>query len=269
MSNEGLVGMLMAAQGMGGFRAGTATMSLFSQFAGGRMTAQVAKELHGLGLVGNYETIRGGGVQFDKGALNTPFIKQLLIDPLAGMGTLRDTLGKHGIEGDAMNTEIFKIFGRQTTQRLASDFLTNLETMIAERTRTMHGQDLDEQYKTRQEQDYDTNIRNVDIAWQNFMSVIGAPLTIKAIGYLQQITIAIDSWTAKVEKMNPGTIVRIAEAIGVLGLTLIGAGAVAIIAALGPAGWIVLGIGSLAAALAAFKPEAFNSFIHGIETLIG
>jgi hypothetical protein len=99
------------------------------------------------------------------------FGKALLTDPLSAMTILRGALGAHGIEGaDDQNKEIFKIIGRQTTERLVSDFLTNLTQMIAERGRIFGAQGLDAQNETREQQDYDRNIRDVEASWQNFMT---------------------------------------------------------------------------------------------------
>lgn len=85
--------------------------------------------------------------------------------------------------------------------------------------------------------------------WTNLMDALGAPLVKTATENLKKINeqmAGFSQWAGKPE--NADTVRRIGEGIIILGGALLGAGAVAIIAALGPAGWLVLGIGALAAA---------------------
>lgn len=266
MTDEGMLGMLIASQQMGGFRAGTSVMSLFSQFAGGKMTQPVAEELRKLGLVGTYhQTGRGGALSWDKGALDTDFTRSLGKDPLGAIEILRKALTAHGITGEEQTKEIFKIFGRQTVQRLMNDLMTNMESMVAERGRIMNAQGLDQANKTQEDQSYDRNVHDLETAWHNLMAEVGNAATPAAIGVLQKMTGSIKSLTDTLVSMGPDKLRHFAEGIAIVGAALTAAGGVALIAALGPAGWIVLGIGALAAAVRAFLPDEFQKCIDGFK----
>jgi len=127
MTDEGLMSMAMAAQGMGGFRSGTAMTSLYQQMIGGKMTQYAAQELSGLGLVGkDYEVTKGGHIVWGKGALDTPFTRMVQKDPLKAADMMRDALEKGGYTSiETQVPELFKMLGRQTTQRLMHDFMRN------------------------------------------------------------------------------------------------------------------------------------------------
>ncbi len=267
MSGDGMLGMLMASQQMGGFRVGTSTMSLFSQFAGGKMTKPVAEELHRLGLVGDFDVEKGGGVKFHKGALDTDFTKQLRKDPLSSINTLRSAMSAHGIEGEKQGEEMFKIFGRQTVQRLMTDLMLGMENMVAERGRIKGAQGLKQQNDTRDDHDYDTNLHNMQEAWHNLMMELGNPLTKSAIDILHKATDGIQYLTGEVVKLGPEKIRAIGEGIAIFGAALVGAGGVALVLALGPAGWIVLGIGTLIGIVKAVDPTIFSQVASGVTSV--
>jgi hypothetical protein len=69
MTDKGLLSMGIVSQAMGGFKAGTALMSGFSQLVGGIMTQWRAKLLQDMGFVGGFEVNKGGHLSWDKGAL--------------------------------------------------------------------------------------------------------------------------------------------------------------------------------------------------------
>jgi hypothetical protein len=89
--------------------------------------------------------------------------------------------------------------------------------------------------------------------WENLMRSIGAASLGDSTKALASVNSLLTSLT-KFADANPAAMESIAAGIATLGVTLAGAGATAIIAALGPAGWLVLGIGTLAAVLEASKP---------------
>ena len=63
---------------------------------------------------------------------------------------------------------------------------------------------------------------------------------------------------------HPTAMKIIGEGIAALGVAMVAAGGVAIMAALGPAGWLVLGIGALGIAIANFE-AGWKAFIHQFD----
>ncbi len=256
MSDEGLMTMAMVAQGMGGFRAGTAMTSLYQQFVGGTMTEPRAKELHRLGLIGDYEVGRGGHLVFGNSALNTPFAQAMSSDPGRAAALLQQSLSAHGFTDiESQTKELFLILGRQTTQRIVSDLIRNLPQMMAERGRMEGAQGLDAQAQTRNAEDYIAVEHNLQSAWENLMQAVAGPNASAAIGVMHAMTDSLNWMTDGVRKIDPQTLQNIGIGIGVLGGALIGGGAIALAAALGPVGWFGAGIIALGAAVAIWKPE--------------
>lgn len=256
MNDDGLMAMLMAAQQMGGPRAGTALTSMYQQFQGGTMTEARAKELRRLGLIGDYDVGRGGHLTFKPGALDTDFARSLEKNPLDAMKLLQGAMRSHGFESiEAQTKELFMILGRQTTQRLVSDFIRNLPNMASEQGRLKGGQGLDAQAQTRNTEDYSVVEHNMHQAWQNLMEALGGPQSKAAISVMGQITGALNGMTAAVRATNPETLAAIGKGLLVLGGALTAGGAVALVAALGPAGWIAGGLVAAGAAVIAFKPQ--------------
>jgi hypothetical protein len=265
MSDDGMIAMMMAAQGMGGHRAGTAMTSLYQQMIGGTMTESKARELNRLGLLGGDYTVgKGGHVKFNRGALDTEFGTALGSDPLKASQLLIKAMEAHGLKGtEAQTKELFSLIGRQTAQRLLSDFIRNLPQMLAERGRIEGGQGLEAQARTRNETDLTTAEHNMSAAWKNLMEAIAGPNAIAAIGVMNRVTAGLNSLTDSVRGMNPDTLVNLAKGVAILGVSLTGAGAVALLAAIGPAGWVAAGIVGAAAAFIAFK-EPFDAWVKAV-----
>jgi hypothetical protein len=89
--------------------------------------------------------------------------------------------------------------------------------------------------------------------WNDLMRTVGAASLGDATKALTSVNSLLASLT-KFAEANPAVMESLAAGIATLGVAFAGAGATAIIAALGPAGWLVLGIGTLAAVLEASKP---------------
>jgi hypothetical protein len=261
MTDEGLMSMAMVAQAMGGFRSGTAMTSLYQQIVGGKMTQYAAQELQGMGLVGGYSVGQGGHVLWDKGALDTPFSQALSKDPLAATEILRKAMESHGFTSiETQIPELFKMLGRQTTQRLVHDFLRNEPQMFGERGRMMKGAGVAEQLSIANATDYERNMHNLTAAWSEMMAQIGLPITKAAIPVMQTITsVFLD--IAKMAPQNSETIKLLAQGIGVLSAALIGGGAIALLGALGPAGWIATGIIAVGGAVLTYG-TSINKYIH-------
>lgn len=254
MTDEGLMSMAMAAQGMGGFRSGTAMTSLYQQMIGGKMTKYAAQELSGMGLVGkNYEVTEGGHIVWGKGALDTEFTRAIQKDPLKATDIMREAMEKSGFTSiETQIPELFKMLGRQTTQRLLHDFLRNMPQMLGERGRLEGGMGAFGSADIANQEDYTQVMHNAAAAWNDMTAKIGLPITIAAIPVMKKIT-DIFLKLGIVATQHPEAIARIAEGIAALGVALIGGGGVAILAALGPAGWLATGIIAVGIAMANYK----------------
>ena len=85
--------------------------------------------------------------------------------------------------------------------------------------------------------------------YETMMQSIGAPMMQAAIPVMRGVT---DMFTSigKWANTNPETIKSLAIGLGALSAVMIGGGMVALLAAMGPTGWLVVGIGALGAAVA-------------------
>ena len=118
-----------------------------------------------------------------------------------------------------------------------------------------------------QKQAFATQLDNVIVA-------VGSALVPKAtenLAALNEQLIKMSTWAANPE--HAGTIEAIGKGIAVIGTALIAGGGVAILAALGPAGWLAAGITAFGAALIAFKGsemhKSLNDWVQNVETELG
>ncbi len=227
LDDNGLMTMFMASQGLGGFRAGTSLMSSFRQFVGGRMTQPMAAELQKMGLVGDFSVGRGGHILFSEKSLDTEFGRDLAKDPLLAADYLMKTLSQHGIKDtDAQIKELFRMLGQQTEIRLFSDLMRNNPQMHRERARLLASLGINDQYTNDINNNLSTAENDLGTAWTNLMQAVAGPNASIEISLINKMTDAINWLSASVYKMNPKTIQDIAIGIGVLGVSLIGGGAV-------------------------------------------
>lgn len=260
MTDEGLLAMAMAAQGMGGMRAGTAMTSAYQQVIGGKGTQYAAQKLHDFGLVGDFDVGKGGHLLWHKGALDTPWTRQMQKDPLEATQMLQEAMIKAGYDTIEKQVPVlFEAFGRQTTQRLVHDFLRNYPQMKGERGRLEAGQGVIGAGNVQANQDYMFAMHAFSAAWEDMMAKVGLPAAQAAIPMLKsvgQFFLNLGTWSFKPE--NADTLKLIAQGITVLGAALMAAGTVAILAALGPVGWIAGGITAIGIAVAAHGQDWKN-----------
>lgn len=102
--------------------------------------------------------------------------------------------------------------------------------------------------------------------YESMMQAIGAPMMQAAIPVMRSVTEMFTNIGAFANK-NPGAISDIAKGIGVLGVALVGGGAVAILAALGPAGWIAGGVIALAGAVSIFGKDLWTGLVNGLKSV--
>jgi hypothetical protein len=112
-------------------------MSMFSQFAGGKMTKSTAEALTEIGVLNSDDWHKAGGtgVKVNEGKL-----KQLTDafskDPLELVSKiLLPAMAAKGITSPEDQTmRLFQILGRQTTQRFVADMIRNMNQMLTPRT---------------------------------------------------------------------------------------------------------------------------------------
>ena len=85
--------------------------------------------------------------------------------------------------------------------------------------------------------------------YELMMESIGAPMMQAAMPVMKAVTdlfTTIGKWA----NTNPETIKSLAIGLGALSAVMVGGGVVALLAAMGPAGWLIVGLGALGAAVA-------------------
>ena len=102
--------------------------------------------------------------------------------------------------------------------------------------------------------------------WEKFITHLGTPSVAKATAMLAEINGAL-SGAAKWASENPETAKAIVNSIAGFGSVLGGAAGIAILAAIGPTGWLIIGLGVLAAALIGLKPK-IEEFLAPMESFL-
>ena len=179
---------------MGASRLGTAETGLMQQFIGGTMTKKVAVNMEEAGLLkpGEWTSGRSGGVVVGSSA--TKRFEAMLKDPIAwlegpGEAAIKAYAAKEHLD---VTSAVFRLFGRQTVQRLVNEAMSN-EPQFA-RARQIYGNipSVQEQYKELHAHDLDTNLRELQSAWKSFMEALSDAGTPAAIKILHGLTDAIN-----------------------------------------------------------------------------
>ena len=183
------------AVSQGASRTGTAVTSLFSQLVGGTMPVHTAVEMTRMGLMTKAQWHSDHGhIVIDKEA--TDKFSGALKDPIKWITDVLDPLlTKQGMDTQQKLAEVFKLFGRQTTQRLVAEALSS-EPQFA-RVRSMVGNvpNVGAQYAMLQNEDLETNIKSLDVAWTGFMQALGEQGVPMAISILHGVTDGIHEFT--------------------------------------------------------------------------
>ena len=182
----------------GASRTGTALTSMYQQMVGGTMTRRVAEEMQRMGQFnpGDWSAKKGGAIVVQPEARQR-LAAQIGDDPIAYItGPLNDRMTAMGMDSKAKLDEVFQMFGRQTTQRLAAEALSS--GPLFERARHMFGTipDADTQYKNLQKEDLGTNIKSFEAAWKGLMEALGEQGIPLAISVMQKLTEAMHAMTA-------------------------------------------------------------------------
>ena len=269
MTDRSLAALAVLSQYMGGPRVGTAIMSTMQQFAGGTMYARNAQALQDIGILKSDEwSTKGGGGR----VILTPEARSRLAkefnQPLdAVLGDLIPKLKAAGYtDPDKMIQELFAIFSRQTTQRVFADLIRNKGQIVRELNRINSSPGLDQALGLANTYDVKQNIKNLDAAWRDLMYALAGPNSSTEISVLKLLTGGINDFTAAVRATPPVVIKALAGGLAALSAVLVGAGAVALMGALGVGGWIALGITALGAAVAAVPwRTAFADISDGLK----
>lgn len=269
LTDEGLLTELMMAQNMGGFRAGTSFMSTFQQFTGAsQMRRQTAEGLVAAGLAqpGEIKNLEGTGQVI----MSDPLKKRLLgmtgKDPMDLAANLWKNFEAQGVTDPIERMQkVMAAFGRQTSQRATMEQVNNFQQMLQERGRIGQAGNLEQLFDRISKEDIGANIDKLSSAWNNLMVAIGGPNSENFIAALNKLTDTINYLKNSLQGMGNERIQQLGLGIAALATAFVGAGVVAMMAAIGPAGWLVLGIGALAAAFLAFKD---NKILNDMDAFV-
>lgn len=261
VNQEGFIHAALMAQMMGGPRAGTSLMSLFSQFSGGKMTLPTAQHLEEIGLLQKGDYAKAGvGVKVNDEVLKR-WNSVISNDPLKLVTDLLEPAMKSkGLSEEDQTRKIWEIMGRQTTQRLVFDMMRNMGQIQGETGRIMGAMDIDPSKDLANAKDLEQAVHNLDTAWKNFMYSLGGPEG-------QGVALGLNKLTAGLQGLadffNAHPKLADAAFTGAIsvGLGLIGGGVVAIGAAvLGFIGIPLAGFTAVGAALVAIT-TAVGAFV--------
>jgi hypothetical protein len=140
--------------------------------------------------------------------------------------------------------------GRATSQRFTLEQATNYGQIVAETDRMEQGYGTLASLDTFMNKSVGANLEALSNAWDNLLMAVAGPNSSNVVKALQHLTGALNWMQSQVLGMDPETLKLIAEGIGILGVALTAGGVVAILAAIGPAGWLIGGLAALGVALA-------------------
>ena len=267
--------MAEMAVSQGAARAGTAVTSLYQQLVGGTMTQRTAEEMERMGLFhpGDFSVRKGGHVVVSRSA-EERLQREVGPDPIGYItGPLNDLMTAKGMSQQDKLLEVFRLFGRQTTQRLVAEALS-AEPQFA-RARSMFGTipNVDSQYQMLQSQDLDTNIKSFEAAWKGLMQALGEQGIPVAIGILHQLTDALHAMTAWTVAHPDAAAALFKVAAGLSALTALSGSLVLFAFFLGPLATalrVLVGIGGLVGLTMRIGALGFAiSRMTGITGLVG
>ena len=229
MTIEGFyAAMTEMAVSQGAARTGTAVTSLFSQLVGGTMTMKTAVEMQKMGLMKGDEWSHVYGKVVVGGAATSRF-QEALKDPIGYItGPLNDLLTAKGMTSDQKIMEVFRLFGRQTTQRLIAEALSAGPQF--ERARGMFGDipGTDENYKMLMNANLSMNMTAFSSSWHTLIESLGDNGIPAAITMLKGLTWALGGLTSLSEKHPNIATGLLSVAAGVSALAALG-GSIAVL----------------------------------------
>jgi hypothetical protein len=257
MTDEGFMNMAIAAQAMGGPRAGTAMLSLYNQLAGGKMTPKAAQAMQDIGLLnaGEWEQAKGGGVIVKEDA-KARLEKLVGKNPMDFVDGILADFERRGITDPAeQRRKLADALSRQTSQRFVIEQMMNREQIAAERGRIGGAMGAGSGFDLLMNQSVTANMEALSNAWTNLLTAVAGPNSQNVIAVLQTLTGSINGVTAAVNSANPETLKNLGMGLGILAGALVGGGGAAVFAAFGPAGWLVAGIIALGGAAVMYRKD--------------
>jgi hypothetical protein len=256
LSDEGYMSMAIAAQAMGGQRAGTALLSMWQQMAGGTMFTRTAEGLQDLGLLkqGEWHTDHGRVILGDDASRRlTGLIGK---DPLDLVAKIDENLKAQGVtDPEERARKVMRAFGRQTTQRLTTEELNNYQQMLAERERLQGGLGAEGSIGLINSQSVTANMVALSNAWTNLLTAVAGPNSQNVISVLQTLTGSINAVTAAVSQMDPNALKALGVGLGALAAAFTVGGIALVAAAIGTGGWLAAGITALGIAAVTYRKE--------------
>jgi hypothetical protein len=247
-------------QELGGMRTGTSMMTAYQTLLGATTLKKQQVDMFAkLGLLDiskvtkdhGHWSVAAGGIRGSALGMSDPFRWTQEV--------LRPALEHIGLTTIDKQREVMaKLFPNRNANRMFDIFLdpNSVQRILKDRDLYRQGMGLDSAYGSF----ITNNPKGVKEAfhaqYESMMEAIGAPLMQAAIPVMRNITGMFNS-IGEFASKHPTGIKIIGEGVAALGLALTLEGGIAIAAALGPMGWLVLGIGALGAALTAY-PDIFK-----------
>jgi hypothetical protein len=181
---------------MGASRTGTAQTSLLNQLIGGTMPVHTAHDMQRVGMLrpGEWRSDHGHIVLSNEARER---FAQVARDPLRWVREqFVPMLEKLGMNEMQILQEIFKVFGRQTTQRYIAEGMQNAPQQERALRLSQQMPGVAEAYQELHEHDLTTNEKELAAAWQGLREALGSPEAIQAeISVLHALTDAIHALT--------------------------------------------------------------------------
>jgi hypothetical protein len=266
LTDEGFATEMIMAQVLGGPRVGTATLGIYQQMAKGQMTQKTAQALQDVGQLKPDEwSSTKGGITLTPEA-SKRLTAKFAGDPMALSDEIMKNLDERGITDPGERLRLWtNAFGRQTTQRYEGEMATNYNQILSERARMMQGAGLDKAGRIINDESIAANMKKLENAWHALMEAVAGPNSENYIKVLQSITSAINSMSASILSWDPKTLEFIGAGIAAIGAALIGTGAAALLAAIGPTGWLIAAF----ATLAAINWDKLQGIAQFVQTMSG
>jgi hypothetical protein len=267
LSTEGMEAMAVISQSLGGPRAGTAFLGIYEQLARGQMTGKTARGMEEAGLLkpGDYDISNKGVVTLDS-AVSKALTAKFGGNPLDLAKEIRESLIAKGITDPQEQMRITaNAFGRQTTRRFMAEEIADYNQMVGEGKRLGQGAGVNQAFDAKLAHDMEFNLERLQNAWHNMMVAFADPQSDTFILVLQKLRGVVVGITDSIRDVDPKTLTFISEGIVALGVALGAAGMVAVIAAIGPTGWLIGGF----AALAALNWDKLQGLAHFVQKMSG
>lgn len=240
-------------QELGGMRTGTSLMTSYQTLLGATTLRKQQYEMFSkIGMIDESKVThdKGGRVNLSVGAIKGSTLG--MQDPYEWTQTLlKPALEAAGYKTIQQQREVMaKLFPNRNANRMFDIFLDPASVARIEKDRDLYtkamplGPAYDKFIKT--------NPKGVEAAfhaqYESMMGAIGAPLMQSAMPVMRTITDMFNR-IGEFANAHPTAIQYIGQGFAALGIALTAAGGAAILAALGPVGWIVGGIVALGAAI--------------------